>query len=61
MKTKKSVTKRFRITKTGKILRRRQMGRHLKASKSKSQKKRHRRMTYVAKGFRKMVKTFSRG
>jgi len=38
-KTKKIVKKRFRITKKGKILRGRQMGRHLKFVKSKSQKR----------------------
>jgi large subunit ribosomal protein L35 len=34
IKTRKSITKRFKITKTGKVLRRRNFRRHLKASKS---------------------------
>ena len=34
-KTKKSLTKRFRITKHGKVLRRQAFRRHLKAGKSK--------------------------
>ena len=34
-KTRKSLTKRFRITKKGKVLRRQAFRRHLKASKSK--------------------------
>ena len=36
MKVKKSVRKRFKVTKTGKVLRGRQYGRHLKIHKSKS-------------------------
>ncbi|MFH0863815.1 MAG: 50S ribosomal protein L35 [Candidatus Gottesmanbacteria bacterium] len=35
-KTIKTVSKRFKITKTGKILRGRQMGRHLRINKQKS-------------------------
>ncbi len=35
-KTRKSISKRFRITKTGKVLRRQSFRRHLKASKSKN-------------------------
>jgi large subunit ribosomal protein L35 len=35
MKTRKSLTNRFRITKTGKVLRRQAFARHLKAGKSK--------------------------
>lgn len=34
-KTRKSVAKRFKVTKTGKVMRRGSCGRHLKASKSK--------------------------
>lgn len=59
MKAKKAVIKRFKITKTGKIKRRRQMGRHLKAAKSKSQKRRHKQLSDVAKGFRKVIKALS--
>jgi ribosomal protein L35 len=41
-KTRKSVTKRFKLTKTGKLYHRAQMSRHLKKTKSKSQKRRSR-------------------
>ncbi len=37
MKTRKSVSKRFRVTKTGKVLRRTQNMRHLRRKKSKKQ------------------------
>lgn len=40
LKTKKSAIKRFKVTKNGKVLRGRQMGSHLKMSKSASQKRR---------------------
>lgn len=36
-KTKKLITKRFKITRHGKVLRRRAFRRHLKASKSRKQ------------------------
>jgi large subunit ribosomal protein L35 len=35
LKTRKSVAKRFKITKTGKVIRRGAQNRHLKASRSK--------------------------
>ena len=38
-KTRKSVSKRFKLTKTGKVFHRAQMGRHLKRKKTKSQKR----------------------
>lgn len=37
MKIKKSVSKRFKVTKTGKVLRRTQTMRHLRRKKSKKQ------------------------
>jgi len=43
-KTRKSVSSRFKLTKTGKLLHRMQMGRHLKHAKSKSQQRRSKRM-----------------
>lgn len=55
-KTKKGVIKRFKITKTGKILRGRQYGRHLRASKSHSQKRRYKEPAKVAKGVQKTIK-----
>jgi len=49
VKTKKGVAKRFKITATGKVVRRHQYGRHLRIKKSKSQKTRYGR-TEVVKG-----------
>jgi len=48
-KTKKAAIKRFKITKTGKIMRQRQMAGHLKAAKSKSAKTRYKKVAYVSK------------
>lgn len=39
MKTKKSATKRFKITKNGKIMRRQNFSRHLRVRKSKSKRR----------------------
>ncbi|MBI4100312.1 50S ribosomal protein L35 [Candidatus Microgenomates bacterium] len=41
VKTRTAAKKRFRITKTGKIMRGRQYGRHLKTKKSASRSRRH--------------------
>lgn len=46
-KTRKSISKRFKLTKTGKILRRTIGIRHLKASKSKRQSRRQKAVNYV--------------
>lgn len=54
-KTKKAVAKRFRITKRGKILRRRQMAGHLKAAKTKSAKSRYKKVAYVARDQKKII------
>jgi len=40
VKTKKSITKRFKVTGTGKIMRGRSFKRHLRVKKSKRQKRR---------------------
>lgn len=40
-KTRKSVTRRFKITAGGKLLRRRAFGRHLRKTKSAAQKRRY--------------------
>lgn len=40
-KSHKSVTSRFKITGTGKVMRRRSFGRHLQSKKSASQKRRY--------------------
>lgn len=54
-KTKKAAAKRFRITASGKILRRRQMAGHLKAAKTKSAKTRYKQVAYVSKAEKKIV------
>lgn len=54
-KTKKAASKRFRITKNGKILRRRQMDGHLKAAKTKSAKSRYKKVAYVSKPEKKII------
>lgn len=46
-KTRKGVSKRFKITGTGKVMRRRQMGRHLRRKKSKSAIRKFRVMVQV--------------
>lgn len=51
MKTRKSVSKRIKVTSTGKLLKRHQLGAgHLKRKKSKSALQRQRKTTLVAKG-----------
>ena len=46
-KTRKSVIKRFKITKNGKIMRRHNFSRHLRATKSKSKKRAQKRPAQV--------------
>ena len=46
-KTRKGAAKRFKITGTGKIMRRVQNMRHLRANKSKKAKRNYRRLTQV--------------
>ena len=57
LKTRKSLTKRLKITKTGKILRRQAFRRHLKAGKSKKRLRNLKRIIelkgYYAKKIRK--------
>lgn len=55
-KTKKAAVKRFKITKTGKIIRRRQMAGHLKTVKSKSARVRYKRTAYVSKPEKNLIK-----
>lgn len=54
-KTKKAASKRFRITKSGKIMRGRQMAGHLKAAKTKSAKSRYKKVAYVSKPEKKRI------
>jgi large subunit ribosomal protein L35 len=55
-KTKKSLTRRFRVTKSGKVLRRQGFKRHLNAKKSSSKKRGLSRTKEVAKPFAKKLK-----
>lgn len=56
VKTRKSVTRRFRITKTGKVMRRRGNTGHLKANKSKRRIRRLRKDVQTHDTFAKRVK-----
>jgi len=55
-KTKKAASKRFKITKNGKISRGRQLSGHLKHAKSHSQKTRYKTGTTVSKPEMKIVR-----
>lgn len=55
-KTRKGAAKRFKVTATGKILRRTQNMRHLRANKSKKARRNYRRLTEVTGGMAKKVK-----
>ena len=56
MKTRKSITKRFRVTKTGKVMRRQAFRRHLNAKKSAKRKRRLARNVTVSGSFAKRLK-----
>lgn len=55
-KTKKIVEKRFKITKTGKVLHRGQMIRHLRVKKRKSRVRRQKTPKEVKGRFKRMIK-----
>ena len=55
-KTRKSVTRRFRVTKTGKVLRRRSFARHLNEKKSSSRKRTLKRTVETKKTYAKKIK-----
>jgi large subunit ribosomal protein L35 len=57
-KTRKSISKRFKLTKTGKILRRTAGMRHLKASKSKKRSRRQKQINYVIGKVAQKLKKF---
>jgi len=57
-KTRKAISKRFKLTKTGKILRRTIGMRHLKASKSKKISRRQKQVNYVVGKVAKKLKKF---
>ena len=56
LKTKKALAKRVRITKKGKVLRRKAGKSHLLSSKSKKRKRQLRKQGLVKKKYTKMVK-----
>jgi large subunit ribosomal protein L35 len=58
MRTKKIVAKRFKITATGKFMRGKQGGRHLRSHKSNRQLRKYNVKGTVAKGFERMIQQF---
>jgi large subunit ribosomal protein L35 len=57
-KTKKSLKKRFRVTKTGKVLRGKSFSGHLKAKKSKKRRNQLKKQTKLKDPFAKKVKKY---
>lgn len=55
-KTRKSITRRFRITKTGKVLRRQGFRRHLAVKKSSKHKRRLKRTVEMKKVYAKKIR-----
>lgn len=59
MKTKKIVTKRFKITKTGKVMHRVQGARHIRRKKSKSRQRRQDRPAQIlTTRYARMIKQY---
>ncbi len=56
VKTRKSLTKRFRITKKGKVLRRQGFRRHLNAKKSSKKKRALKRVILVDKSHARKIR-----
>lgn len=56
LKVRNSAKRRFKITSTGKVLRRKQNMRHLRANKSKKAKRNYRRLTQVKGRLAKKIK-----
>jgi ribosomal protein L35 len=56
MKTRKSVVKRFRVTKTGKVMRRQSFRRHLNAKKTAKRKRALSKVVQVKKSFANRIK-----
>ena len=54
-KTRKSVSKRFKVTGTGKVMRRSSNTRHLLSSKSRTQRRRANKSKRVDSGFEKKM------
>lgn len=57
-KIRKSVTKRFKITKNGKIMRRHNFVRHLRAKKSKAKRRSQKRSVEVKGYYAKKLRKF---
>ncbi|OGM18440.1 50S ribosomal protein L35 [Candidatus Woesebacteria bacterium RIFCSPHIGHO2_01_FULL_38_10] len=57
-KTKKSITRRFRITPKGKVMRRQGFRRHLNVKKTSKKKRRLKRMVETRKVYAKKIKKF---
>lgn len=55
-KTKKSAVKRFKVTKSGKLLHRHHYSRHLRSKKSKRQLRRLKLMKQVTGSYKKKIK-----
>lgn len=55
-KTKKAITKRFTLKKSGKMMRRTQTSRHLRANKSRKQIRRFRKPKELSKTFGKKLR-----
>jgi len=56
VKTRKSIAKRFKVTKSGKVMRRQAFRGHLNVKKSKSRKRRLKRIVETKKSYAKRVK-----
>jgi large subunit ribosomal protein L35 len=57
-KTRKSITRRFRITKKGKVMRAQGFRRHLNVKKSAKKKRRLKRVIETKKTYAKKIKKF---
>lgn len=56
LKTKRSVKRRFKVTKTGKVLRGSHMRSHLRSKKSKRTQRAQKEQKFVTAGFAKKIK-----
>lgn len=57
-KTRNSITKRFRVTKNGKLMRRRSFSSHLREKKSKNKKRAQKRPVEMKGYMAKKIRTF---
>lgn len=58
-KTKKAVAKRFKITRTGKIIKGHAYSSHLKRKKTKARIRRQKEPSLVSKGFAKKIRSMA--